>query len=650
MKTIYRILLLMIFTALSFQGFAYDTEVDGIYYNINVADKTASVTSGDKNYTGDIVIPSTVFYANQNLPVTSIEHEAFSRSSITSIKIPNSVTEIGTYAFAWCIRIVSVEIPNSITEIGDGTFYDCRELSTINLPSSLKIIGSSAFSYTSLLSIDIPDSVTTIKSYAFSSINTLVSVNLPISLTFLGWRAFYKSENLVSVDLPNSLKSLGSSVFEDCTSLTSVNFPESLSSIGSSAFQNCKSLISVNFPESLSSIGSSAFQDCSSLISVNFPESISSTDSVPLAIGSSAFQDCKSLISVNLPSSLNKIGEAAFIRCKSLKIDELPNSLQIIEAAAFMECKEISKLKIHDSMSTIQYSAFAFYTIGTLEIPSSYDSFDLHCFSGWYTNGSSIHSIIRNVILVDSPKKIILQNKDDLDYFQIEDFYLGREVDGRVNLGDALKTLSLGPYIINSNIKFEYSPNLEIINSLSYIPSQISGITNTQYATIQVNIPVGSLENYMADSNWNKFWNFNEVLEVNAEKIVLNIKTVKVVKGDTFQLNAEIIPWGAQNHNVTWTSSNPDIATVSETGLVTALNYGTTIITAAYENLYTECEIIVPGEGGIESIFENSDTEFSVWTIDGYIVKKNCNAEDLKSLPKGIYIIVSGNQRYKISI
>lgn len=79
---------------------AYDFEANGIYYNINIQDRTASVTNGDNKYEGDIVIPSSVTYANQEIPVTEIGENAFRNcSSLTSIEIPNSVTEVGRYAF-----------------------------------------------------------------------------------------------------------------------------------------------------------------------------------------------------------------------------------------------------------------------------------------------------------------------------------------------------------------------------------------------------------------------------------------------------------------------------------------------------------------------------------------------------------------------
>ena len=87
---------------------AYDCEVDGIYYNLNATDQTASVTYWDLyhniNYRGAVHIPEKLNYDGITYSVTSIGESAFYRcSGLTELTIPNSVTSIGDEAFYGCI-------------------------------------------------------------------------------------------------------------------------------------------------------------------------------------------------------------------------------------------------------------------------------------------------------------------------------------------------------------------------------------------------------------------------------------------------------------------------------------------------------------------------------------------------------------------
>ena len=211
MKNKLQLLLVMIVSILtsSFSSFAYDFEVDGIYYNIlSAAYRTCEVTSGDVKYEGDIVIPSSVVYKNNTVSVIRIAKDAFRDcSSLTSIVIPNSVTDIMYNAFYDCSSLTSIEIPNSVKEIKWNTFDLCSSLTTIDIPNSVTRIGSSAFSWCrSLTSVDIPNSVTEIGSRCFEVCSSLTSIKLSEHLETIEIGLFRSCENLSSLTIPGSVK------------------------------------------------------------------------------------------------------------------------------------------------------------------------------------------------------------------------------------------------------------------------------------------------------------------------------------------------------------------------------------------------------------------------------------------------------------
>ena len=177
-------------------------------------------------------------------------------SSLTSVSIPDSVTEIGDSAFFCCSSLTSVSIPDSVTEIGEDAFYDCK-IDNLEYRDLLKIKNGLALSddetrvlycaNSSLTSISIPDSVTEICEGAFASCSNLTSVSIPDSVTEIGDSAFFGCSSLTNVSIPDSVTEIGYNAFRDCSSLTSVSIPDSVTEIGSSAFASCSSLTEVIF-------------------------------------------------------------------------------------------------------------------------------------------------------------------------------------------------------------------------------------------------------------------------------------------------------------------------------------------------------------------------------------------------------------------
>ncbi|MBQ9551579.1 MAG: sigma-70 family RNA polymerase sigma factor [Clostridia bacterium] len=122
--------------------------------------------------------------------------------SESSVSIPatvngETVTAIGSSAFAQNETVRSVQIPNGVTQIGQQAFSDCTSLQSVSLPSSLSSIGAGAFDgCTSLSSVTVPNGTTTIGDDAFSNCSSLRQITIPSSVTSLGDDAFSGCDEL----------------------------------------------------------------------------------------------------------------------------------------------------------------------------------------------------------------------------------------------------------------------------------------------------------------------------------------------------------------------------------------------------------------------------------------------------------------------
>ena len=118
------------FTANTVEG------VEMTFMVISESDKTCQVGDGwnksiSQDIEGSITIPSEA----NGYQVKEIGFHAFYRfSGITSITIPESVTNIQGYAFMECTGLTSITIPNGVTSIKNGIFRGCSGLTSISIP------------------------------------------------------------------------------------------------------------------------------------------------------------------------------------------------------------------------------------------------------------------------------------------------------------------------------------------------------------------------------------------------------------------------------------------------------------------------------------------------------------------------------------
>ena len=214
--------------------------------------------------------------------------------------------------------LTSITIPDQITEIGDYAFYGNPTLKTVNFHAGITRIGMGAFSETLLTRVSIPNPDCEIGNSCFS--NSQVS----------------------SISLPQGMRKLGRHVFFYCPNLTSLTLPEGMEEIGMMCFGSC-ALTSVNLPSTMVKLDSCALQD-NPFTSINLKN--------VKIVGHLAFSQCTNLTSITSNGKLEEIDGAAFTRCPVTRA-YLPEGLQTIIMNAYFRCTSMNTFTVPTTVTTI---------------------------------------------------------------------------------------------------------------------------------------------------------------------------------------------------------------------------------------------------------------------------------------------------------
>ena len=288
---------------------------DGSYQFILNADNTATITK----YTGNehrITIPAQVTHGAYIYPVSKIGDRVFNnyKYTLTSVQIPDTVTEIGSNAFYNCTSLKSVTIqdnkPSCVKKIGRQAFMFCSELTDIPILDSVTEIGSESFHQCEKLdTVTIPEGVMSIADGMFSYCYSLHTVTLPDSVTAIEERAFTGTA-LTQIHIPANVAQIGTDAFSECFALSAITSDsESYPAIDNVLYEKATNgdYALIRYP---SQRADPAFK---------IPNGVA-------RIETHAFAGCARLERIAIPSSVTKISEYAFSSCESLKTVEYSGS------------------------------------------------------------------------------------------------------------------------------------------------------------------------------------------------------------------------------------------------------------------------------------------------------------------------------------
>lgn len=279
-----------------------------------------AILTGRSVYPAGQIPPFALFGSNLthiDLPSSTerIGEGAFASTAITSMTIPESVTEIDNSAFAGCRYLKSITVPNTVKILGNNMFSGCQALESAAIYSSTDSIGKRMFAgCLSLSEITLQPSVRSIAKESFTGCAALKEFIFPESLNIIGERAFYGS-GLEKINLTEctGLKNIGDFSFAKCLSLTSANINEGLEVLGKGVFFDDCSLVTVTLPASTSIIPEFTFKGTTSIDpDMAVPHSVNE-------IGNYALTGWEHVKEFNAPDGLEFIGDNAMEGWKSLE-------------------------------------------------------------------------------------------------------------------------------------------------------------------------------------------------------------------------------------------------------------------------------------------------------------------------------------------
>ncbi len=364
---------------------------------------------------------------------TVIQSRTFDGCSfLSTVNLPDCLTNIGFAAFEGCASLMTVTIPENVTGIESSAFKDCMKLAVVYNLSSLDIVKGSSeyggvayYAFKICSSTDEDDDIfVTDDGFIFYSDQTVSSlinyegdsaeVTLPDKFNGenydINQYAFYNCEKITEISIPACVGKIGYGAFGNCISLTRISIPDSVSDIDSNIFAGCSSLESLTLPfvgDCIKTADSDNQYPLGYLFGKNYYENavltkqtyystpdktISISYYIPSALKNitvtggnilyGAFQNVSSLKSVTLPTGITSIGSYAFSNCKSLTDIIIPDSVTEIGNYSFANCTSLTTISIPDNVTKIKSSAFMFCeSLTEIFIPQSVVMIDKEAFS-----------------------------------------------------------------------------------------------------------------------------------------------------------------------------------------------------------------------------------------------------------------------------
>lgn len=340
----------------------------------------------------------------------------FKNESLVTVKLPESITEVGEDIFGDCKTLRGVKLPEGVSRINKEAFYGCSILETINFPAKLTSVGDNAFRSCLSLELDnLPNSLLYVGREAFCDV-PLKALKLDRKVE-MGAGAFSNTP-ITEIEMTTPCDSILGETFSNCPNLTKITIGEGLKYIGYNAFSNSP-VKEANLPSTLRDISSNAFRGYSSYcpfindiqpenhiryvgkvaylcVDKNLEEYTIKEGTVTLA--DNLFENwLGNATTFHIPASVEQIGNRAFAYTQIKALPEMLG-LKRIGGEAFYGCKNLKKLTIPETVEYIGGGAF----YGCSNIWSlTYNAINAECGSFMESNAS-----LEKIVIGDKVRRL----------------------------------------------------------------------------------------------------------------------------------------------------------------------------------------------------------------------------------------------------
>lgn len=141
-------------------------------------------------------------------------------SKLQSVKISKNIKAIGIKAFHNDTALTEVEIPEGVTHLGGYAFAFCKGLKQATVPGTVK----------------------TVENYAFLGCTALEDISLGEGMTMLGGDMFNDCKSLKQITLPSTIETIGGQSFKGCVLLAELTIPAACQKVGVQILRDCPAI------------------------------------------------------------------------------------------------------------------------------------------------------------------------------------------------------------------------------------------------------------------------------------------------------------------------------------------------------------------------------------------------------------------------